>query len=218
MRYFIILLLLFNFSFAKDLTPHLSKGEKRFKKDLSYNIKDFNLNWDITFLSVVSFMKVYNNNKNITYKDLYTIFKTDNRVYSQKDKKDIVYLANLLKNRKDYKLQRDEPLAVTNYYMVFFIDKNGKMYALENYKELKDMIGSINNPAKLLLWLKVKYRESPYSYFYNKNGLWRVRYSNWSLGNCTYYEYFKYYNKNGIYIIQEDIRDYHKKGCVDPVI
>jgi len=217
MRYLLILLLLFNFSISKNLTPHLTKGEKRFKEELAYSIKDFNPNWDISFLSVVSFMSVYNENRDINYKDLRPIFKSDNRVYSKKDKKDIVYLANLLKNRKDYELKRDEPLGVTSYYIVIFIDNKGKMYALENFKELKDMLGSINNPAKLLLWLRVKYREYPYSYLY-KNGLWRVRFSNWSLGKCNYYEYFKYYNKDGKFVKREDIRRYHKKGCVDPVI
>jgi len=217
MKYILILFLILNIGFAKDFTPKLQSKEKKFKKSLLYKFKDFNFKWDISFLTVVSFEELYKENRKLKYKNLKPIFKTDNRVFSKKIKRDILYLANLMSNRKNYPIKKTYGPWGYTYYVVIFIDNKGKMFALENYKELKDMLGVIDTPAELLVWLRLKYGEYPYSYLF-KNTLWQVRYSNWSLGKCYYSEYFKYYNNNGKFIKEVKIKNYHKKGCIDPVM
>ncbi len=217
MRYILIVLLFFGVTFARDFTPKLQSKEAKFKNSKIYKFKNFNFKWDISFVTIIGFEKIYHDKKKLQYKDLKTIFKTDNRVFSKKAKRDILYLANLMSNRKNYPIKKTYGPWGYTYYVVIFINNKGKMFALENYKELKDMLGAIDTPAELLVWLRLKYGEYPYSYL-NKNNLWRVRFSNWSLGECYYSEYFKYYNKNGKFIKKIQIRNYHKKGCVDPVM
>jgi len=217
--FFIIsLVLLFNIVFAKDIAPTLSMGERLFKKSLSYKLKDFNFNWKVSFFTVVTFSVIFGEEKrDLTFKELNTIFKTDNRVYSSKDKRDILYLANLMKNRKNYKIQTGFGPWGRSYFVAIFIDNKGKMYALENIGELKDMLGVIDTPAEMLVWLRLKYFENPYSYLYRYN-IWRLRYSLWSLGACYYSEFIKEYDSNGNFMKRKKVKSYHKKGCVDPVI
>ena len=217
MRYLLIFIsVTLSFLLAKTFIPHLSKNEKLFKKSTLYKLKDFNLNLDISFLSVVSFITISREKKELKYKELQTIFKSDNRVYSQKNKSDILYLANLMKKRKNYPLKVAYGPWGDRYFIIIFIDQKGKMFALEDLKELKDMLGDIDTPAEILLWIRVKNYGFPYSYLFTNN-LWRLRFKGWDLGRCNYSEYFKFYNKKGHFIQEKLLRKYHKKGCVEVV-
>jgi len=187
--------------------PKLDKGEKKFKTTLpyKYRLKDFKFKWNVTFFTIVTFVK---KSKVLKYSNLSTLYKTDNRVFSQKERKDITYLANLFRKRKNYPIKNYD-----NYQVIIYIDNKGKMYAIENFKELKSMFGKIDTPAELKVWIDLKYKHfNEYSYKYIQ-GLWRVRFSEFNLGNCSYKEYFRYYNKDGKYIKKANYFRHKAKVC-----
>ena len=161
--------------FAKDMTPHLDKNEKLFKQTKLYKLKDFDFGWKVKSLSVFSFVKIYNENKKLNFKELQPIVKTK-KVYTKDEKNYILYFANLMKDRKNYPIKIGYGPWGYRYYLVVFEDDSGKMFALENQTELKDMLGSINTPAELYIWILLKYYEKPYSYMWQKNII-RVRYT-----------------------------------------
>jgi hypothetical protein len=214
MRYLIFFILIVSSIYAKDFTPKLSKGEYKFKDTLAYRLKDFNFNWSISYVRVVSYVKFFGEKKELRYKDLHTVFSSDKRVLSKKDKRDILYLAKLMNSRESYDIKGRYGAWGYRRYVVIFINNDGKMFALESKRELKDMLGGINTSAELLMWLRLNYSEYPYSFRYKK-GVWRVRYSGWDLGRCYYGEYFKYYNSKGAFIRKKEIRHYRKKGCIE---
>ena len=69
MRYLLIFIIVtLSLLLAKTFIPHLSKNEKLFKKSTLYKLKDFNLNLDISFLSVVSFITISRKKKSLSIK------------------------------------------------------------------------------------------------------------------------------------------------------
>ena len=192
--------------------PKLDRGEIKFKSSIpyKYRLKDFNFKWNITFFTVVTFV---NRGKEIYYKDISTLYKSDNRVYSKKEKKDIAYLANIFRKTKEYPFKN-----YNNYQVIIFIDNKGKMYAIENFKELKDMLGKIDTLAELKLWINLKYKHyNEYSAKLIKN-IWRVRFTNFDMSECSYLELFRYYNKDGKYLKKQKEFYYKEKNCPKPII
>jgi hypothetical protein len=193
--------------------PHLSKGEVKFPKTLKTKVSNLNLHWkNINYLELVTFKKPFDKNQ-VEYKMIKSIFKSNTKLYSASDKRKILYLCNLLSKRKNYNL-RVSGFGFEQFWVVIFLNKRGRMFAIESKKELKEMLGRIDNSSKLFLWLNA-IGESDGAYSFKKiERLWRVRFSFRDLNGCRYYEGFKYYNQNGDLIKSKTLKSIKlKKRC-----
>ena len=199
-------------AFAKEYKPKLEPGEHLFKKPLQYRFKDFRLHPDINFLEVVSYE--VKSGKRVDYNDLKTVFKTDSRTFSQKDKNNITYLARVMAKENYFWKYWLYPLPVVRYFIVIYIDKYGKMFSVDDKKDLLKVLGKIDTPAELLLWtMAVDNSELTHQYSYKKtkNG-YRVREFYFIMQSCNFVDRFIYFNQNGK-ILKETKKFTHIKNC-----
>ena len=199
-------------AFAKEYKPKLEAGEHLFKKPLQYRFKEFNLRPDIKFLEVVSYEVA--NGKRVNYSDLKTVFKTDSRAFSQKDKNNITYLARVMIKKNYFWKYRLRPLAAERYFIIIYIDKYGQMFSVDDKNDLLKILGKIDTPAELLLWtyaVDSSELTHPYSYKKIKNG-YRVREFYFIMQSCNFVDRFIYFNRSGK--ILKDIKKFtHQKNC-----
>ena len=173
---------------------------------------NFNLGWSVSYFKVISYNTTYNNSKKVDYKSVRTLFKTDNRKLNTNS---VHYLMKVMLRNNYFWKYRLAPSPMIRYHIVIFIDKHGKMFALESKKELKEFLGKIDTSAEILLWAyatdKNEFRK-PYSYKKTKNG-YRVRYNTFVMQTCDYIDVFAYYNSNGKLIKRVRNRVVHDKHC-----
>ncbi len=212
MRILTLILILIAAAFAKEFKPKLESGEHLFKKPMEYRFKDFHLRPGIKFLEVVSYE--VKSGKRVDYSDLKTVFKTDSRTFSQKDKNNITYLARVMAKKNYFWKYWLHPLPVERYFIVIYIDKYGKMFSVDDKKDLLKVLGKIDTPAELLLWTKAVDSSEftkPYSYKKTKNG-YRVREFYFIMQSCNFVDRFIYFNQNGK-ILKETKKFTHAKKC-----
>ena len=198
--------------FARGYKPKLDRGEHLFDSSPSYRLSNFNLAWDVRYFKVLSYNTIYDNPKKVDYKSVQTLFKTDNRKLNPNS---VRYLMKVMLRSNYFWKYRLAPSPMIRYNIVIFIDKHGKMFALESKKELREFLGKIDTPAEVLLWAyatdKDEYR-NPYSYKKTKNG-YRVRYNTFVMQSCDYIDEFAYYKSNGKLIKRVRNRVVHDKQC-----
>jgi hypothetical protein len=186
----------------------LSHHEKVFKHTLAYRLKDFSLQWPIDAFAVYRY-DLLGTEHTVRYKDLKPVFRGGAMPATQKVQNDIEALANMMfKREEQYFLYKPHGIRVIFHLVVF--RKNGKTYALESFEELKKMLGTLDTPAKLLLWLRLKNLANPASYLYT-HGAWRVRFVYRT--HCSRGEYFEFYNTSGTFVRHKKIKSYRKKNC-----
>lgn len=206
-RYLLLMLFFSGMFFAKTHTA-LSHNEHLFKEDRVYRMEDFNLTWDIDDFVIYRY-DIFGMDDRVAFKDLKPVFHGGKIAYTEKIQHDIEILANMMLKRKE-KYFLNKPHGIRDIFHLFIFRKDGKTYALESFDELKQILGRLDTPAELLLWLRLKYLSKPDSYLYS-HGIWRVRFSYRT--NCGYGIYFEYYDRNGEFINRKEIKSYRKKNC-----
>ena len=208
MIYFgLVLILIFLLAFNVGVAKYNTAKEHRFRDLLDYTLEDCKLHWLVDAFAVFRYDIV--ERKKIHFHNLQLTFKGGKLIFTPELKRDIEYLANLMLQRKE-KYFLNKPHGIRDIFHLVIFRKNGKTYALESFDELKSMLGKLNTPAEILLWVHLKNLSTPYSYQYKK-GIWRLRYKYRT--NCGYGEYFIYYDSYGNYLREKAIKNYRKKNC-----
>ena len=212
MRILKLILILSVTIFARAYKPKLDRGEHLFAPSTSYRMQNFNLAWSVSYFKVLSYNTIYDNPKKVDYKSARTLFKTDNRKLNPNS---VRYLMKVMLRSNYFWKYRLAPSPMIRYNIVIFIDKHGKMFALESKKELREFLGKIDTPAELLLWTYANDKGefgNPYSYKKIKNG-YRVRYNTFVMQSCDYVDEFIYYNRYGKVIKRVRNRVVHDRHC-----
>jgi len=201
---------------AKEHIPKLEKGEVRFPSLKSYQMQDFDLAWPVHYFEIETYAvdPQFKLKKDISPD---RIMQVGSVKMNQKRQKERIWLSKAIL-KKSYFWKRQLPLLNDYRFTILrFIDKSGHFKAIETLKELRQMLGSINTPAELHLWIFASERLYMEPYSFKKTGkLYRVRFRMSSF--CSYEERFRYYNTNGDVIKNKNIRKIVKKNCEEPVI
>ena len=191
--------------------PRLDKGEKNFNPGTEKS--DYNLDWNVNFLTLLSMYTKPYNEKKLSYKESvkevhrrfwsdYPSFSIGNRDTTDiKMTKNAYYLMNVLLQQKYFWKYKYTDKGKTEYKVIglLFKDNSKHLKAIETLDEVKSMLGDIDTPSELFLWIYASTLESKGVYSYKKIGnLYRVRYV------FTNTSYFKYYDKNG-HIVKTEI-------------
>jgi hypothetical protein len=201
--------------------PKLQKGEVRFRKDTrSYGWDDFRLAWDVSYFDVVRYdTKSGSDEQALTLPDrlhFETVFQAGKLPDGGLKKRSTSYLATAVLT-PEYFWKYPVPLlsAYTVYSLRFIDAKDGRLKAIETVDEIRQMLGKIDTPAELALWLlatEPAYAR-PYS-FQKTHGLYRVRFLDDDIFSCTYREYVKFFDAQGSVVKEEEIKKIvYEKPC-----
>ena len=195
----------------KQHQPVLEKGETRFKRSQEYRLKDFNFAKKIKYFDLITYdldedatgkPKVWLNNFGTI------IYQADPSLYakfSKKQKDGLTWLKEAIISDGyfwQYTISGNPTLpAATTYISLRFIDEDSRLKAIETRQDIKDILGDIDTPAELFLWLYASNTslniKSVYSYK-KIDDLYRVRfYEDW-YWKCLTLEHFVYYNSKGV--------------------
>ncbi len=202
----------------KSHQPRLEKGEKVFKKSQEYRLKDFNFVKKIKYFDVVSYavdeditgkLKVWSNDFGTV------IYQADPSLYakfSKKQKDGLTWLKEAIIRDGyfwQYTISENPTIPdITTYISLRFIDEDSRLKAIETRRDIKDILGEIDTPSELFLWLYanhflVKYKSI---YSYKKiNDLYRVRFYEDRYWQCLTLEYFVYYNSKGVEVKRSSV-------------
>ncbi len=198
--------------------PTLDRNELKFKPLNNYTFNDFKLSRKIRYLELISFRT-----KDYTGRDfkLQEPFKYDTllSVGALKSKelahKAREILGNLIVKENYFWKWQEYPTLKYRYILLNYYEKrDARMKAIENKREILDILKRIDTEAELLLWVKAINRANskPYSYKYS-NRVYRVRFFEVSENGCHIKEYFEYFNKKGALLKTKLIKDENIKGC-----
>ncbi len=218
-----ILILIFGFLRADErYTPTLEADEQRFSKSMEYTLADYHFAWDMRYFELVWFYATKDKQDKFALEEeprLYLIFQSDSKKYTPQEQKDRLYLANTLLNDDYFLKDPQPPFPVFRFSVLNFIDASGRFKAIENRKELLEMLGDIDTSAELLLWIYVDQRGSSTPYSFKKIGdLYRVRFLNFYSYSCDYHEFFKFYDTQGNEIKTQEIKKVHDDKCIPVMI
>ncbi len=195
----------------KQHYPVLEKGEKVFKKSQEYRLKDFNFVRKIKYFDIITYAldedatgkpKVWSNNFGTV------IYQADPSLYakfSKKQKDGLTWLKEAIIRDGyfwQYTISENPTIPdITTYISLRFIDEDSRLKAIETRQDIKDILGDIDTPAELSLWLYTSNTslnmKSIYSYK-KIDDLYRVRfYEDW-YWKCLTLEHFVYYNSKGV--------------------
>jgi hypothetical protein len=193
--------------------PKLQKGEVRFRTDTrSYGWDDFHLAWDVSYFDVVRYSTEPNSDgKTFILPDMLhfeTIFQVGKLPEGGLKKQSTSYLAKaVLTPEYFWKYQLPLLFSYTVYTLRFIDAKDGRLKAIETVDEIRQMLGRIDTPAELALWLlatEPAYAR-PYS-FKKDHGLYRVRFLDDEIFSCSYHEYMKFFDAEGRVVRQEEVK------------
>ena len=187
----------------KHRKPMLDKGEKRFKASTNFRLKDFNFTKKITYFDVVSYCLVPNKKTKLTpceqtYDSI--ICRADPSTYAtltKKQKKGLVWLKTAIAKKDYFWKEHNVPDISYTYTSLRFIDETSRVKAIETLKDIRDIMGSIDTPSEMYLWLNAKGKHY-YAYSHKKVGkLLRIRFYKDDYAKCLDIEYFIYYDEKG---------------------
>lgn len=203
---------------AQPNSVKLERGEKKFKPFSHYStMKAYHLSWPIVHFDVVEYdvTKELKPKKEGAFR---TLFRAGPVQMNKTRKAELVWLSKAIL-KKSYFWKREIPLfADYVFYSLRFIEKGDPRFkAIETLQEVKEMLGSIDTEAKLLLWITASEKWYPAPYSYKKEGkLYRVRFL--FKQSCDTYELLCYYNKNGDVVKNKKINQKHIKECSEIMI
>ena len=203
---------------AKEYKPRLQKGEQRFHSLKSYQLQDFDLAWPVRYFEIETYavdpqLKL----KKDRYNDNEMVMQVGSVKMDNQKQKERNWLSKAIL-KKSYFWKRQLPLLNDYRFTILrFINQSGHFKAIETLKDLRQMLGTINTPAELHLWIIASERSYMQPYSYKKIGkCYRVRFQIVSF--CSYEERFRYYNEEGDVVKNTKIREIVKKNCEEPVI
>ena len=97
---------------------------------------------------------------------------------------------------------------ITTYISLRFIDEDSRLKAIETRQDIKDILGDIDTPAELSLWLYANHFLAKYKFIYSYkkiNDLYRVRFYEDRYWQCLTLEYFVYYNDKGVEVKRSSV-------------
>jgi len=208
---FIIVLLSIN-SFGQNIK--LDRGEHKFK--WNYSLKEYNFAWRISYFEVVSYhVDVINDTsfKISKYPNLNKTMQVGHLQMNTTRQKELQWLSKAILSEDYFWKEAHIPSVLTyTFTSLRFIDESGKFKAIDKRQDILDMMGNIDNEAKLHLWLYSS-RDARYISYKKINNLYRVRYSSSSGLSCRYEEFFNYYNNRGKLVKTKKVKSYKIKGC-----
>ena len=202
----------------KSHFPRLQKGEKRFKKSQEYRLKDFNFVRKIKYFDVVSYAvdedatgkpKVWSNNFGTV---IYQADPSLSAKFSKKQKDALAWLKEAIIRDGyfwQYTISENPTIPdITTYISLRFIDEDSRLKAIETRQDIKDILGDIDTPAELSLWLYANHFLAKYKFIYSYkkiNDLYRVRFYEDRYWQCLTLEYFVYYNDKGVEVKRSSV-------------
>lgn len=202
--------------------PTLDKNEKLFKEPLAYTLNDFNLAWKVNYFEVVWYDTAPSDGKTFELFDKTTfhpIFQTAQRAMSKQEKKDLLWLSKAILTEKYFWKHLVHPAPFYVFHSLRFLDEEQRFKAIETVQDVKEMLGEIDTPAELFLWIYLSKYSDTRAYSYKEShGLIRVRFLDNLTFSCAYREYFKYYDKQGKVIKEEAIKEVvYEEPCNPPI-
>lgn len=223
MRYLILLLCLVSVTVQaqKAYSPVLQKDETKFRDTLAYQLEDFNFAWDVAYFELLGYdvemdkKDIYRLGKEVKF---HTFFKSSAKPLSQKEKKQRRWLAGAIVKPSYFWQAEVPPFPIYNFKILIFKGTKGNLKAIETHDEIRQMLGEIDTPSELLLWLHSSVLDRQRAYSYKKiDDLYRVRFVDFFSPTCDYHEYFEYYDREGSLKKREEIQRSHDKMCT-PVL
>ena len=218
MKYLLLLLLLF-FSVADAIEL------KKFKPLKECTLSDYNFDWDIRYFEIVSFSSKPSDGKHFELNNkagFLSIAKYGIEVPPKKRDIALNYISKALMKSDYFWKVPMPPIFFYNFYTILFLKKADPHFqAVSELKDVKDMLGDIDTPQELYLWLYI--RDDIYSfrdiegYKKTKNG-YRVYYKGINPFTCIYKEYYKEYDKNGYLLHSDTLKEYREKDCAEAII
>ncbi len=222
-RGIVILLLLVTVQVnAKEGFPtiKLEKGEKRFKPLKSYTMKAFHFARPMVYVDVAQYdvSREMGLKQPGVYRYIMQLGKLPSKKESQKS---FIWLSKTLL-KPDYFWQETIPLLGEHIFTTLrFVEVGDKRFkAVESLQDIKELLGSIDTPAELHLWLYASERSGYEPYSYKKiDKLYRVRFrtSPNTLG-CLYEERFHYYNSRGDRVKNKRLKLFTIPNCEEIAI
>jgi len=188
----------------KHHKPVLDKGEKRFKASKDFRLKDFNFTKKITYFDVVSYCLIPNDKETkLTPCEQsydFVICRANPSSYkklSKEQKRGLKFLKTAIAKKDYFWKAYNVPDISYTYTSLRFIDETSRVKAIETLKDLRDIIGKIDTPSEIYLWLNAKEKHY-YAYSHKKVGkLHRIRFYKDDYTKCLDIEYFIYYDEKG---------------------
>jgi len=194
-------------------------GEKHFRDFKFYTLRDFNFKQKLSYFDIVHYEVgyPYSNEKKLYLPkrgNFYTLWKFGR--LKSKINPNIERYFEKINLKPSYFWKYRVPLINRyDFYSMRFVDaKDKRLYVVTEMHDFNDILGKIDNEAKLQLWIKASSYPLAHPYSYKKIGnTYRVHFFNSDIGKCYYDERFKFYNENGDVIKEQKIRSVHVKGC-----
>ena len=199
------------------------KRERAFKPLKEYRMSDFNFNWKIRYLEMLSWEADSKNGG-----DGFTVERGSRLEFAMKlGEMRINYGLKMERFHIMEKLSRKSyfwktpwpPSSLYGFTGILFIDDTTPHFkAVSDLDDIKDMLGDIDSEAELSLWLRASGRGSFHSssYLQTKDG-YRVRFKGTDPFSCIYMEYFEYYDKRGKLLETKILKKYREKDCAEAV-
>ena len=168
--------------------PMLDSGETKLKKLSEYHLNDFHFSKNVRYLEIIQHGRTpiavarYGTNGNILKPVKIETFTSKKRV-----KYDSSYWKQVSKKLRG----ASYGMMVAPFYSVRYVNADGEEFMLSNISELKSLLGEIDTPAELQMWLFLSAKVRGYSYeksnsFYNVK--WYYHRIN-DTGMCTHYSH-----------------------------
>ncbi len=198
-------------------TVHLDRGEERLPYLNHLALKDFHFAWDIRYLEIFSFEATSRNGARFRLDPktkTHTLLRIGTYPQTAATRKARRWLMRaILKRNYFWKSRYQPPGDIYGFTTLQFATGDGRLKAIETQDEIRQMLGTIDNHAKLQLWLYALNRTGAYSAKRTRDG-YRIRYSYVDPFSCYYEEYFLYLNaKTGTISEPKWIKKYAVKGC-----
>ncbi len=201
----------------------LAKDEHRFKPFNSYTLHDFHFAKPVVYMDIAIFGAkgdVEGNTFQLPEKySFQTLLQVGKLPLSQwRKKRDFDYLAHVIL-KKEYFWKRAIPLLweYTFTTLRFMEQGDSRLKAITQPKDILDLLGEIDTPAELYVWMHAVYSYDALSFLIGwkkLKGLYRIHFK--GLNNfCIYDEHFDYFDKYGKKIKSTTLKHYRKKGCVE---
>jgi len=188
----------------KHHRPVLEKGEKRFKANIDYRLRDFNFAKKIKYFDVISYCLIpkTNERKLVPCEQSYdsVIYRADPSVHkklSKGQKRGLDRLKMAIVKKGYFWRAYNVPDISYTYTILRFLDETSGVKAIETLDDIANMMGKIDTPAEMYLWLYAEGKHY-YAHSYKKVGnLHRVRFAKDDYLKCRDIEYFTYYDEKG---------------------
>jgi len=203
-----------SFIFSGCQEPTLDSGETKFKKLSAYNLSDFNFAKHVQYLEIIEYTSNLRQQSRQVKKFAKKVdkrFPVVSKQYYHKGKNSLsqTQKRSLQMLRHEMFIGSDHLAGDSNYGMmrafvdsriVQYIDGDGKSHIISTKKELKAVLGKINTPAEVQLWLLLSGDVAGYSYE-KVNDDYRVRWNYIQFtdmaGLCYHYTFFRVLDEKG---------------------